>query len=84
MINSTQIVIDGIKYNIRPTPELYIPPAPYHVQRGKRAFLNGEPEPTVPARCTHSQDQCDFIMGWHVAQSQRANHPEWSDQYILA
>jgi hypothetical protein len=55
----------------------------FEVQRGKADRLAGKPLPPLPAPGTHSQSQCDYRMGWHVADAQRRVHPDWTDSFIM-
>ena len=53
-------------------------------RRGKAARLANKPEPVQPPAGQHSQAACDYISGWYVADCNRSEHPDWSDEYILA
>lgn len=55
----------------------------YHSRRGKMDRLAGKPLPPIPDRCRHSQDQCDYRMGWHAADVAKRVHPDWPDEFIL-
>jgi len=54
------------------------------INRGKRMRLNGEPIPPYPERLKFSQSWWDLRCGWHLADCNLADHPDWTPEQIMA
>lgn len=53
-------------------------------RQGKIDHLAGVALPTPPSPATDSQKLCDYRSGWHVAEANKRDHPDWSDAQIIA